>query len=26
VELIEQRGTEVFLPHPSLKRSAASAE
>ena len=26
VELIEQRGTEVFLPHPSLKRSAAATE
>jgi len=26
VELIEQRGTHVFLPHPSVKRSAASAE
>ena len=25
VELIEQRGTNVFLPHPSVKRSAASA-
>jgi len=26
VELIEQRGTEVFLPHPSVKRSPASAD
>lgn len=24
VEIIEQRGTQVFLPHPSMKRSAAS--
>jgi hypothetical protein len=26
VELIEQRGTEVFLPHPSIKRAPASTD
>lgn len=26
VELIEQRGTQVFLPHPSLKRAPASTD
>jgi hypothetical protein len=26
VEIIERKGTEVFLPHPSMKRTAASAD
>jgi hypothetical protein len=26
VELIEQRGTQVFLPHPSVKRAPASSD